>query len=118
MSGFELIGALVSAAGTIAGGVAENNAAKFEAKQMEIKAQEENAASQREAEQNRKEGELAMSRQQALASSSGGGAASDAPTIVKLMANTAGQSELNAQSTIYGGQSRSAGLRDSVKTSR
>lgn len=118
MSGLELIGALVGAAGTVASGVAEKNASDFEAKQLEMKAMEEQAASQREAAQNTKEAELAMSRQQALAASSGGGAGADAPTIIKLMSDVAGQGELNQQSTLYGGQQRSAGLLDQAKGRR
>lgn len=118
MSGLELIGALVSGVGTIAQGVASNNAAKFEAQQMDMKAKEERAASQREAGQDRKEAQLAMSRQQALAAASGGGAGSDAPTIVKLMADTAGQGELNAQTRMYGGEQRARGLIDSAKARR
>lgn len=118
MSGFELIGALVTAGATVAGGVAEKNASDFEAEQLDMKAKEEVAASQREAEQSTKEAELAMSRQQALAASSGGGAGSDAPTIVKLMSDVAGQGELNQQSTLYGGQQRAAGLIDQAKGRR
>lgn len=118
MSGFELIGALVSGVGTIAQGVAANNAAKFEAQQMDMKAKEERAASQREAAQDRKEAQLAMSRQQALAAASGGGSGVDAPTIVKLMSDTAGQGELNAQMRMYGGEQRARGLMDSAKARR
>lgn len=118
MSGLELIGAFVSAAGTLAAGAAENDAAEFEAQQLDMKAKEEKAASQREAAQNTKEAELAMSRQQALAASSGGGAGADAPTIVKLMSDVAGQGELNQQSTLYGGQQRAAGLIDQAKGRR
>ena len=118
MSGLELIGALVSAGATVAGGVAEKRSADFEAQQLDMKAKEEAAASQREAAQSTKEAELAMSRQQALAASSGGGAGADAPTIVKLMSDVAGQGELNKQSTLYGGQQRSAGLIDQAKGRR
>lgn len=121
MSGFELIGLLGTAAstvGTIAQGAAENRAAKFEAQQMEAKAKEENAASQREAAQSRTEAQLAMSRQQALAASSGGGAGTDAPTIVRLMQDTAGQGELNAGMQLYGGTQRARGLMDSAKGRR
>lgn len=118
MSGFELIGALVSAAGTVASGVAEKNAADFEAQQLDMKAKEEVAASQREAAQATKEADIAMSRQQALAASSGAGAGSDAPTIIKLMSDVAGQGELNQQSILYGGQQRAAGLIDQAKGRR
>jgi hypothetical protein len=125
MSGFELIGPLLAAAGTatsaigtVAAGAAEKRNQNYVAKQEEMKANEELASSQREAQQNRNEATLANSRAQALAASSGGGAGSDAPTIVRLMADTAGQGELNAATTLYGGQSRAAGLRDSAKGRR
>lgn len=125
MSGLELIGTVLgglgtaaSVAGTIAQGRAQNAAAQFEAKQMDMKAKEETAAAQREAEQKRREGLLVGSRQQALAAASGGGAGSDAPTIVKLMSETAGQAEYNAQSEMFGGTQRAAGLVDSARARR
>lgn len=113
MSGLELlplIGAAVSGVGTVLGGVAANNAAQSEAMQLEEKGKEELAASQRDAEGKRREGALINSRQQALAAASGAGAGSDAPTIVKLMTDTAGQAEYNAQVDLYGGKSRKEGL--------
>lgn len=112
------IGSLVSAGGTIASGVAAKNAADFEAQQMEMKAQEERAAAQREAQEKKREGALVMSRQQALAAASGAGAGLDAPTIVKLMTGTASQTEYNAGSVLYGGESRARGLVDSAKGRR
>lgn len=121
MSGLELIGLIgtgLSAAGTIAQGKAERDNQNFIAKQEEAKAKEEFAASQREADQSRREANLAQSRQQAIAASSGGGAGAEAPTIVRLMSDTAGQGELNAASSMYGGQQRAAGLRDSAKARR
>lgn len=118
MAALPLIGALISGVGTIASGIAANNAAKQEALQMEAKGREELAASQREAADKRREGELVMSRQQALAAASGAGAGMDAPTIVKLMTNTAGAAELNAQTDLYGGKQRKAGLFDAAANRR
>ncbi|NTF54423.1 hypothetical protein G6L12_05880 [Agrobacterium rhizogenes] len=118
MAALAAIGTLVSAVGTVAAGAAEKRNQNYVAKQEEMKANEELASSTREAQQNRTEADLAMSRQQALAASSGGGAGSDAPTIVKLMSDTAAQGELNADTTIYGGQQRAAGLMDSAKGRR
>ncbi|TCL70652.1 hypothetical protein [Rhizobium sp. BK251] len=111
-------GTALTAAGTLAAGKAEKTNQDYIAKQEDQKANEEMAAAQREAQQNRKEAIFANSRAQALAASSGGGAGSDAPTIVKLMSDTAGQGELNAGTTLYGGVQRAAGLRDSAKGRR
>lgn len=122
MSGFETIAAIagtaISAAGTIAAGQAEKRNADYVAKQEEMKAQEEFAASQREAQQYKREASLAQSRAQALAAASGGGAGTDAPTIVKIMSDTAGQGQLNAGTALYGGISRRAGLMDSARGRR
>lgn len=112
------LGTLVSAGGTIASGVAAKNAADYEAKQMEIKAAEERAAAQREAQVKRREGQLVMSRQQALAAASGAGAGADAPTIIRLMTDTARDAEYNAQTVRYGGESRAVGLMDSARGRR
>jgi hypothetical protein len=125
MSGFETIagilgavGTAASAVGTISAGAAEKRNQDYLAKQEDMKAKEEMASSQREAQQNKNEAELAMSRQQALAASSGGGAGFEAPTIVRLMSDTAGQGTLNANTTLYGGMERAAGLKDSAKGRR
>ncbi|RWL14888.1 MAG: hypothetical protein EOR57_31575 [Mesorhizobium sp.] len=98
--------------------MAEKNAADFEAQQLEMKAKEETAAAQREALDKRREGAIINSRAQALAAASGAGAGTDAPTIVKLMGKTAGEAEYNAGTSMYGGLSRAAGLRDSAKGRR
>jgi hypothetical protein len=112
MSGFELIGALISGVGALAEGAAAKNSADFEADQLRKKGDEEFASSQRDAAQSRKEAQLANSRAQALAAASGGGAGSDAPTILKIMSDTAAKGEYNAQTQMYGGLSRRAGMLD------
>lgn len=121
MSGFELISALsagMSALGGISAGAAEKTNADFEAQQLDMKAKEETAAAQRDAIAKRREGAILNSRAQAVAAASGGGAGTDAPTIVKLMSDTAGEAEYNAGASMYGGYSRAAGLRDSAKGRR
>lgn len=124
MSGFELIPALqtagtfLSGAATVGTGIAANNAARFEAQQLDRKAKEEFAASQREAAAKRREGALLNSRAQAVAAASGAGAGEDAPTIVKIMSDIAGESEYNAQAELYGGRARAAGLRTQAKSRR
>lgn len=121
MSGLELLamaGAAVSGIGTVASGVAANRAAQQDALNMEAQGKEEIAVAQREAEEKRKEGRLVNSRAQALAAASGAGAGGDAPTIVKLMSQTAGGAEYNAQSAMFGGLSRKRGLNDGAKARR
>jgi len=120
MSGLEtlipLIGAGLSGAGTIAGGIAANEQAQFQAAQEEARGKEEFAAAQRDAMEKRREGQLVMSRQQALAASSGAGTTT--PTIVKLMTDTGAQADYNARTAIYGGESRRAGLFDQARATR
>jgi hypothetical protein len=113
-----LLGGVVSAVGTVASGMAEKRNADFEAKQLEMKGKEDLAASQREALDKKREAALVNSRAQALAAASGAGAGADAPTIVKLMAETAGQGDYNARTVMYGGESRKRGLFDQAKGRR
>lgn len=108
----------MAAIGTIMQGIAAKNDAEFEAGQLEMKAQEEIAASQRDALDKRREGALASSRAQAVAAASGGGAGTDAPTIVKIMSGIAGQADYNAKTSLYGGRSRAQGLRQQAKATR
>lgn len=110
MSGLEIIGPILAGIGSIGSGVAGMAAANQEAKQMKAQAKEEVAASQREATEKRREGALVMSAQQARAAASGAGAGTDAPSIVRLMTDTAGQAEYNAGTVRYGGEQRAQGL--------
>ncbi len=118
MAELALIGSFVSAFGTVASGVAANRQAQQDALNMEAQGREELAASQRDAIAKRREGALVNSRAQALAAASGGGAGADAPTIVKLMSQTAGESEFNAQTALYGGRSRQIGLKQGAAARR
>jgi hypothetical protein len=116
MAELGLLASAISAAGSIASGIASKNAADFQAEQQEMQGKEEFAASQREADQKRKESNYVQSRQQALAAASGGGAAD--PTIVRLMTQTAQQGEMNAQTSLYVGENRKRGLFDAAKSTR
>lgn len=109
-------GGAVSAAGSLQQGRAAKEAADTEALQLEMKGREEFAAAQRDAFAKRKEGTLANSRLQALAAASGGGA--DDPTIIKLMSGISTDAEYNAQTELYGGKSRRAGLFDAASNRR
>jgi hypothetical protein len=112
MSGLEplaiaaIVGAGASAAGTIYSGWETRRAAEEAAKRDERAGQAEFAASQREAEERKLEGALVMSRQQAAAAASGAGAGDDAPTIVKLMTETAKRQRYGVESTLFGGRQR------------
>ncbi len=112
------IGAAVSAFGTLASGVAANRAAQQDALNAEAAGMEERAAGQREAEQKRREGQLVLSRQQALAAASGAGAGADAPTLVKIMTDTAQAAELNAQQSLFVGEQRQRGYNQQARARR
>jgi hypothetical protein len=85
-------------------------AAEIQKRSLEAKAAEERAAAGREAQEKRKEGELLKSRQVALAASSGGGTAN--PTILDILGDTESRTSYLANSAVYGGEQRAAGLKD------
>lgn len=117
-AGASILGTGASVVGGIAAGQQAKSDADFQAMQLERKANEEKAAAQREASDKRQEGLLVQSRQQALAAASGGGAGTDAPTIAKIMSDTAGKTEYNANSVMYGGNERAAGFLDQAAATR
>lgn len=118
MAALALIGGLVSAVSTIGAGMAAKKDANFQAAQLDQQSKEQKASAQREAAQSKDEATLANSRVQALSAASGGGAGSDAPTIVKLMSGIGGQGQLNADTQLYTGYSRAAGLSDQAVAKR
>jgi hypothetical protein len=95
------LGGVLSGVGTIFSGIQANAAAKFEAKQMKAKGDAEFAKSQREGIQHRKEKDLVLSRQRAVAAASGGGASD--PSITEIMSKTEQQGEYNAMVDMYNG---------------
>jgi hypothetical protein len=109
---------LASAGATIYAGQQQKKAANEAAKRDETAGQAEFAAAQREAEERKLEGELVLSRQQAAAAASGGGAGSDAPTIVRLMTETAKRARYGVESTLYGGEQRRRTYLDSAAARR
>lgn len=111
-----LVGTGLQTMGTIQTGQAHKAALNFEAKQREAKATEERAASQRVAIDKRHEGDLIMSRQKALAASSGAGVLN--PSILDIYGETAERAEYNAASEIYGGESRARGQIDQAAAAR
>lgn len=87
-------------------GASDREAAYMLAQQEEATGREDFAASQRDARERKLEGELIMSRQQAVAAGSGGGAGADAPTIIRLMTETAKRARYGEESVLAGGRAR------------
>lgn len=99
------VGASVVGAGAaIYGGYQQKVAADQTAKQLELQGKENFAAAQRGADEQTRQAQLLASAQQAQAAGSGGGAGADAPTIVRLMTETAKRGEYNSESALFSGQ--------------
>jgi hypothetical protein len=86
-----------------------NAAAKFEARQMRTQAGQEQAVAQREAENRLRESALLMSRAQAVAAASGGGALD--PTVLRIIGGLAAEGELAAATERYNGDERARQLK-------
>lgn len=112
------LGTAVSVGGTILSGIAGQNAADFQAAQLDAQAKSERARGQRAAEQETRKADLIMSRQQALAAASGAGASTDAPTIVKIMSDTAEQGAINAGMVNWNANERALGLEAQAEGAR
>lgn len=102
--------------GTIQGGKAQKAALNFEAKEREKAAADERAASQRTAIEKRHEGDIVMSRQRALAAAGGAGVVN--PSILDIYGETAQRAEYNAQTEMFGGESRARGQLDQAAAAR
>lgn len=118
-----LIGAAVSAVGTIASGAAaktaaeaQSNALQFRATQEEMAATEARAASQRQADEKRHEGLLVRSQLQARAAASGGSATD--PGILAIDSSIVGRSEYLALTETYKGENRARGLEGTAMATR
>lgn len=84
-------------------------AANFEASQLEQGSGQQIATAQRGAEESRRQGVLAQSRALAVAAASGGGASD--PTVVKLIANLAGEGAYRGMVDLYSGQEKARQMR-------
>lgn len=98
----------ISVASTLYSGKLQRDAAYAQAQQEEARGDAEFAATQRAAEERKLEARLIMSRQQAVAAASGGGAGEDAPTIVRLLERTAQRAEYGRASEMYRGETLQA----------
>lgn len=101
-----LAGTAVTAGATIYNGMQQQQMADEIAKQEELAGKNEFASSIHDAEERRLEGALVMSRQQAIAAASGAGSGSDAPTIMKILGDTAKRTQVGVESSIYQGAQR------------
>lgn len=93
-----------------------NQIAAFEAAQLEQQAQEEQAVAQRKAHENLRKSRLMQSRALAIAASSGGGAMD--PTVVKIIADLAGEGSYRAGMDLYEGESRARSLKMGAQARR
>lgn len=110
-----LAGTAVAAQGTIAAGKAQKQAADYEAAQLNIKGKEEMAAAQQEAEGYAHQKDQALSSLQAKSAASGFSATD--PTSLAMADEIAKYGTLQEQMSMYGGESRKAGI-DSQATAR
>ncbi len=123
MAGLETIaliagiaGAGVSAAGSIAQGNAADEAAQATAAAAERRAGEERAAATREAARRAQQESLLLSRQQAVAASSGAGATDG--TVLNLMEGIAQEGQYQRDIAIYQGESKAVNLEDEAALAR
>ena len=111
-----VVGSLVSAAGTMAAGRAQEQAAEYEAKQLEIKGKEERAAAQREGQEYQRKTDLALSTLQARGATSGFSATD--PTSLAIADEITKYGTYQQQMAQYGGESRQVGLEAQAETRR
>lgn len=99
-----IAGTAVTVGSTIFAGSKQREADYITADQLAATGREEFAAAQREAGERKLELALLQSKQQAQAAASGGGAGADAPTIVKIMTDTAARGQYGVDSTMFVGE--------------
>lgn len=123
MSGIEtaaivagVIGTGLSAYGSYRQGQYQQAAYDAEAASRERQANDERAASQREAIRRSREARMVLSRQQAVAAASGGGA-TDA-TVLDLMGDTAQEGWYQSATALFEGDARARGQLDQAAIAR
>ncbi|MGA0595602.1 hypothetical protein [Enterovirga sp. CN4-39] len=118
---------VISGIGTIGGSILQAGAARdqaeaaaraqeMEAAALEREAAEKQAAAQRQAITEGRKTDLVLSRTQALAAASGGGATD--PTVLDIMGDAAGQGAYNSAAAIYEGAAQARGLEERAELSR
>lgn len=116
MTTLAVAGAALSAGGTLAGGVAKKNASDFQAAQDDMAAQESRASGQRSAQDKDRQTTLVLSKLQANAAASGGGASD--PGVLTLAGNIGGRGEYESLMDMYKGENRARGLEDEATGAR
>jgi hypothetical protein len=101
-------GTLFSTAGQIGAGYAASRSADSEARQLKRAAKMTRGSAQREAIEERRQARLLMSRGQAVAAASGGGA-SDV-SVVNTLADVAAEGEYRALTALWEGEERATGM--------
>lgn len=111
-----IIGGAHQAAGLEAQGELAKQGAEFSAKQMEMQAAESRASGQRSALEKRRLTALGLSKLQARAAASGGGATDMG--VLKLGEGIAGRGEYEALADLFAGENRARGLESGAAAAR
>lgn len=114
--GTTLVGRFIQGRAANQAGIAQEAAANYEADQMVDLAGNEVAGSQREAFETERQRDLLLSRQQAVAASSGGGASD--PTVTDLMGDVYREGTYRSDMVRYTGADRASGLLAQAKATR
>lgn len=109
-------GTIMSVSGALQQGKDAEAKAKYEAKVQEQQADEAQAASQREASEKYRQGQYMLSQQRAAIAGSGGSV--NDPSVIDMMGETAGETALSAETSIYKGEQQARGYNDAAKVSR
>lgn len=110
VSGANIAGTFLSAAGTLEGGEAQQKAATYQAAQMRRNALQEQAAGIQAANEEARKTELMQSRILAVAGASGAGTLD--PTVLNLIGQTAAEGKLASMTRIYNSEVAAQGMRE------
>jgi hypothetical protein len=108
------LGTALTVGSTVYSGIRANQNAKAEAKGLKKQGDDQYAIAQREAMKHRKERDLVISRQRAVAAASGG-STGDA-TVQAIMGRTDAEGEYNAMIDMYNGATSRADLYGAAKS--
>lgn len=109
-------GTAVSAGGSIIEANSKASELRFQAAQMDAQAGLKRATAQRSAMDEKRQARLAVSRGQAVAAASGGGASD--PTVVNALAGISGEGEYRALTALYNGEEEAQSLEAQAAANR